>query len=111
MALVDADPAHLGAADRVGVLERRDPGEVGGEAVDHQVDLHLADPRDVVVLFLDARLELGDGVADRVLAGLLQLLLHLADEGGVLLEQLPVLGADGLTAPCPGRPGGRRGCS
>ena len=92
--LVDAEPAHPGAADRVGVLQRRDAGEVGGEAVDHQVDLHLADLGDVVVLFLDARLELGDGVADVVAAGVLQLLLHLADEGGVLVEQLPVLGAD-----------------
>ena len=62
---VDAEPLHPGAADRVGVLQRGDAGEVGREAVDHQLDLHLADLGHVVVLFLDARLELRHGVAER----------------------------------------------
>ena len=89
------EPAHPGLADRVGVLQRRDAGEVGGEAVDHQVDLHLADLRHVVVLFLDARLELAAPRGRRPASSVaLQLLLHLADERRVLVEQLAVLGAD-----------------
>ncbi len=51
-------------------------------------------PRHVVVLLLHARLQLGHRVlVGRRPAGL-ELLLHLADEGGVLVEQLAVLGAD-----------------
>jgi hypothetical protein len=86
---LDADPAHPRLADGVGVLEGGDAGEVGGEAVDDQVDLHLAQARHVVVVALDAGLELGDGVAG--LLGLLgggELLLHVADPVGVLFEQL-----------------------
>ncbi len=40
------------------ILQRGDAGEVGREAVHHQLDLQLADLRHVVVLFLDARLQL-----------------------------------------------------
>ena len=90
MALVDAEPAHPGPADRVGVLQGRHAGEVGGEAVDHEVDLHLADLGHVVVLVLHARLDLGNRVADVSFAVVLELLLHLADEGRMLLQQLPV---------------------
>ena len=36
MAFVDAEPIHVGVADRVGVLQRGDAGEIGGEAVDHE---------------------------------------------------------------------------
>ena len=49
---------------------------------------------------LHARLELGHRVADGLVAGDLQLLLHLADERGVLVEQLAVLGADRRRRPC-----------
>ena len=48
----------------------------------------------VVVVFLDARLELGHRVVEASAVAGLQLLLHLADERGVLVEQLAVLGAD-----------------
>jgi hypothetical protein len=36
LALVDAQPLHVGLADRVGVLEGRDPGEVGRQRGDDQ---------------------------------------------------------------------------
>ena len=45
------------------------------------------------------------------LLGRLQLLLHLADERGVLVEQPAVLGADRRARPSSGRPAGRRGRS
>jgi hypothetical protein len=67
---------------------------VGGETVHHQVDLHLADLRDVVVLLLDARLDPRDRVRALLVLRRLQLLLHLADERGVLVKQYAVLGAD-----------------
>src|SRR4028118_1180175 len=48
--IVGAWPVEPGAADVVGVLERRDPHEIRGERADHQVDLRLADLGDVVVI-------------------------------------------------------------
>ena len=64
VAFADPEPAHPGLADRIGELQRRDPGEVGGEAVDHEVDLHLADLGHVARFVLHARFELGNGVPD-----------------------------------------------
>jgi hypothetical protein len=62
--LVDAEPAHPRLPTELVILQRGDAGEVGREAVDHQVDLHLADLGHVVVLFLHARLQFRHRVAD-----------------------------------------------
>ena len=87
MPLVDADPVHLRSAHRVGVLERTDPGEIGGEALHHELNLHLADPRNVVIVFLDTGLDLGNGVADRVPGGVNKKATHVLPpkKGGVAL--------------------------
>jgi hypothetical protein len=61
-----AEPAKPRLTDRVGVLQRRHAGEVRGKAVDHQLDLQLADLGDVVVFFLHARLDLRHGVRRRL---------------------------------------------
>ena len=76
-------------------MQRRHPGEVGGEAVDHQVDLHLADLGHVVVLSFTPGSSSGTAWPTSWLLGVLELLLHLADERRVLFQQLPVLRADG----------------
>src|SRR5208337_1865839 len=44
----DPDPVHLCPANRVGALERGDTGEIGGEALHHELDLHLSAPGDVI---------------------------------------------------------------
>jgi len=50
--------------------------------------------RHVVVLVAHAGIEPGDGMADAPGAVRAKLLFHLADEGGVLVEQAAVVGAD-----------------
>ena len=67
VAFLHADPVHPGAAHGIGVLEGGDAGEVAEEAVDHQVDLHLADAGDVVVFLLDAFFQFGNGVGEGVI--------------------------------------------
>ncbi len=65
------------------------------KAVDHQVDLHLADSRHVVVLVFDAGLQFRHGVTDLLADSLgSQLLLHLAHERRMLVQQFAVFGAD-----------------
>jgi hypothetical protein len=90
----DFQPTHAGLADRIGELQRRNAGEIRGEAVDHEVNLHLAGPGHVVVLFLHARLQFGNGMPDVLVGGLLQLLLHLPDKGGMLFQETSILGTD-----------------
>ena len=62
--------------------------------IENQVDLQLRQLRHVVVVFLDARLEFRDRVADRLRRGGFQFLFEFAHERRLLFEQLPVFGAD-----------------
>ena len=94
--IVDAEPSHPGVAGRIGVLERRNAHEVRCERVDHQVDLLFADLRDVIVVLHHARFHDRRGMIDGI-ARVAQFLFHLADEGGVLGDELPILRTDGAT--------------
>ena len=69
VAFVDAKPAHLGLAYRVGVLECGQSVEISLEAVHDQVDLHLADLGNVVVLSSGARLQFRNRMANVLLLG------------------------------------------
>ena len=93
LAFVDAQPLHVRLANGVGVLQRGDPGEVGGQCRHQQFDLHPADPRHLVVLFDDALLEHRHGVGHGgTLVG--EVSLQAADERRVLLEDAPVFGRE-----------------
>ena len=55
MAVIDAQPAHAGLPDRVGVLQGGHSGHVVGEGIDQQVGLHARNLWNGVVLIADAR--------------------------------------------------------
>ncbi len=86
MAVLDVEPVHPRLADRLRVLQRADPREVVDEAVHHQVDLHPAQARDIVVLVGDAGLELRRIADQGVAVDTAKFLFHLADEPGVFLK-------------------------
>ena len=101
VAFLNTKPPHPRLTNTVSNLKRCRPGEVGGQAVDQQLNLHLRDLRDVVVNLFHIGRKLRNRVTDVLLLFAnrlfgLQLFLHLSNHRQVFFQQLRVFAVDHL---------------
>ncbi len=92
-----SNQTHPRLADAVGDLERCHASEVGRHRTDQQLHLHPSDLGHVVVLDFDVGRQFRNRVADRFGTGFqfdLQVLLDLANQLDMLLQQVPIFHAD-----------------
>ena len=90
VAFINSQPSHLRLTHGIRNLKRGDSAKVIHKAVHHQIQLHLCDLRDVVVLFLDALFQFRNRMPDIAGLSLPQLLFHGPYEGRVLFQKMSV---------------------